>query len=226
VIQEIFEGVYTVQIEGYGEQLATRNLVPGVKAYGERLLKHGSIELRVWDPFRSKLAAALKKELKLLPLKKESRVLYLGAAAGTTVSHVSDIVDEKGVVFAVEFSARSMRELMIVCEPRKNVIPILADARFPLSYRGYVDSVDVLYVDVAQPDQAQIAVENSKYYLKKNGWVLLSVKSRSVDVAAEPSKVYAQQKAVLIENGFEITCETNLSPYEKDHEFVVAKAGS
>jgi fibrillarin-like pre-rRNA processing protein len=223
-MQEIFEGVYTVQIEGYGEQLATPNLVPGVKAYGERLVKRGSLELRVWDPYRSKLAAALKKELNFLPIKKGSKVLYLGAAAGTTVSHVSDIVGEKGMVYAVEFSARSMRELMIVCEPRRNVVPILADARFPLGYRNYVDAVDALYVDVAQPDQAQITVDNAVLYLRKNGWVLLSVKSRSVDVAAEPNKVYAQQKAVLVENGFEIVSETDLSPYEKDHEFVVAKS--
>ncbi|MEM3795172.1 MAG: fibrillarin-like rRNA/tRNA 2'-O-methyltransferase, partial [Thermoprotei archaeon] len=73
------------------------------------------------------------------------------------------------------------------------------------------------------PDQAEITAENSKVYLKKEGWVVLNVKARSVDVAVEPAKVYEQQKKVLLDTGFKIIQEVELSPYEKDHDFIVAK---
>ncbi|PSN90281.1 fibrillarin [Candidatus Marsarchaeota G2 archaeon OSP_D] len=219
----LFDGVYQVDVEGYGQQLATLNLVPGVRSYGERLIKTDFGELRVWDPYRSKLAAAIRKGIRTMPITTSSRVLYLGAAAGTTVSHISDIVGLSGVVYAVEFSARSIRELLVACENRQNVVPILADARRPLEYRRYVDCVDVVYADVAQPDQAEITVENAKVYLRREGWVVLNIKARSVDVAVEPTKVYDQQRSVLLDAGFKIIEEVELSPYEKDHDFIIAK---
>lgn len=223
MVKRLFDGVYLVDVEGYGEQLATLNLVPGVRVYGERLVKTEVGELRVWDPYRSKLAAAIRKGLKTMPIVGGSRVLYLGAAAGTTVSHVSDIVGPGGIVYAVEFSARAIRELLVSCEKRTNVVPILADARKPMDYRGYVDCVDVVYADIAQPDQAEITVENARVYLRRGGWVVLNVKARSVDVAVEPAKVYEQQRRVLLGAGFKIVEETELSPYEKDHDFVLAR---
>jgi fibrillarin-like pre-rRNA processing protein len=219
----LFDGVYLVDVEGYGQQLATVNIVPGTRSYGERLIKSEFGELRVWDPYRSKLAAAIKKGLRTMPITNGTSVLYLGAAAGTTVSHVSDIVGPRGLVYAVEFSARSIRELLVACENRKNVVPILADARRPMDYREYVDGVDVVYVDIAQPDQAEITVENTKVYLKRRGWVVLNIKARSVDVAVEPSKIYDQQKTVLTKSGFKIIEEVDLSPFEKDHDFIIAK---
>lgn len=223
MVRQLFDGVYLVELEGYGEQLATLNLVPGVRVYGERLIKSDLGELRVWDPYRSKLAAAIKKGIKTMPISSGSRVLYLGAATGTTVSHVSDIVGPKGVVYAVEFSARAIRELLMSCEKRLNVVPILADARRPMEYRKYVDCVDVVYVDVAQPDQAEITVDNARVYLKRGGWVVLNVKARSVDVAMEPSKIYEAQRRVLVKAGLSVVEEVELSPYEKDHDFILAR---
>ena len=63
------------------------------------------------------------------------QVLYLGAASGTTVSHVSDIVGPEGLVYAVEFSHRSGRDLINVAKKRTNIIPIIEDARHPHKYR-------------------------------------------------------------------------------------------
>jgi fibrillarin-like pre-rRNA processing protein len=218
--KEVSEGIYLLESDT-GELLATRNLVPGQRVYGERLVQEG-FELRVWDPYRSKLAAAIRKGLKTIPIKPGSVVLYLGAAAGTTVSHVSDIVGKEGVVYAVEFAARSMRELITSCESRKNVIPVLADARQPLGYRDIVDSVDVVYEDVAQPDQAKILIDNSRIYLRPGGYAMIAVKSRSVDVAAEPETVFAQEKKTLEEGNMKVVEEVELSPFEKDHKLMVA----
>ncbi len=81
------------------------------------------------------------------------------------MSHVSDIVGPEGVVYAVEFSARSGRDLVNMAKKRTNVIPIVADARKPLGilnliiqlniliyfieYRMLLSMVDVVFADVA-----------------------------------------------------------------------------
>lgn len=65
------------------------------------------IEYRIWNPFRSKLAASILAGIDNIHIKPGAKVLYLGAASGTSVSHVSDIVGPEGSVFAVEFSHRS-----------------------------------------------------------------------------------------------------------------------
>ena len=82
--------------------IATKNLNPGTSVYGEELIQE-DVEYRIWNPRRSKLAAALLNGLKNLELDDASKVLYLGASTGTTVSHISDIVIN-GRIYAVEFS--------------------------------------------------------------------------------------------------------------------------
>ena len=51
---------------------------------------------------------------------------------GTTVSHVSDIVGPNDLVFAVEFSHRSGRDLVNVAKTRINIVPIIADTPFKI----------------------------------------------------------------------------------------------
>ena len=96
------------------------------------------IEYRVWNPFRSKLGAAILGGVDQIHIKPGAKVLYLGAASGTTVSHVSDIVGPEGLVYAVEFSHRSGRDLINVAKKRTNIIPIIEDARHPHKYRMLV----------------------------------------------------------------------------------------
>jgi len=221
---QTFQGVYKVILEDGSERFATKNLTPNRTVYGERIVKSGDEEYRVWDPFRSKLAAALLKGLRHLPIRKNDRVLYLGAASGTTASHVSDIVGGDGIVYCVEFSHRSIRDLIDnVCRFRENMAPILADARFPMRYTSLVGKVDVVYCDIAQPEQAKILAENAKVFLKKGGWVMLAVKARSIDVTKEPSEIYRREIDVLRREGFSIKEVVNLEPYEKDHVMVVAE---
>lgn len=107
------------------------------------------IEYRVWNPYRSKIAAAVIGGVSDIYIKPGSKVLYLGAASGTTVSHVSDIVGPSGTVYAVEFSPRSGRDLVNMSKKRTNVVPIVGDARKPWEYRILVSMVDVVFADVA-----------------------------------------------------------------------------
>jgi fibrillarin-like pre-rRNA processing protein len=200
---------------------ATLNLVKGDNVYGEKLVKYEGEEYRIWDPFRSKLAAALKKGMKNMPIKNGSKVLYLGASTGTTVSHISDIVGPLGLVFAVEPATRVARDLIEnVASKRKNVVPILEDARKPHSYFAVFGKVDVLYCDIAQPDQTDIAIANCLAYLKLGGMMLLVVKTRSIDVTMDPRVVVAQEASKLKKNGFQIDQIINLEPFDRDHGMI------
>ena len=200
---------------------ATLNLVKGNNVYGEKLIKYEGEEYRLWDPFRSKLAASLKKGMKSMPIMNGSKVLYLGASTGTTVSHVSDIVGSSGIVFAVEPATRVARELIEnVALKRKNVVPILEDARKPQSYFAVFGKVDVVYCDIAQPDQTEIAILNCRAYLKQGGVMLLVVKTRSIDVTMEPRAVVLQESNKLEKNGFSLGQVINLEPFDKDHSMI------
>ena len=217
-------GIYVATFEDGTERLATINLAPGRNVYGERLVAWEDVEYRIWDPFRSKLAAGILKGLKTLPVQPSHKVLYLGAASGTTASHISDIVGANGQVYCVEFSARSIRELVNnVCAFRSNMTPILEDARMPRRYSMFVGTVDDIYCDIAQPEQAKILAENADLFLKRDGWIILAVKSQSIDVTMEPSDVYKKEIKTLKSRGFAISDVVNLEPYEKAHAMVVGK---
>jgi fibrillarin-like pre-rRNA processing protein len=218
-------GTYVILTDNAnGKFLATQNLIDGNSVYGEKIIKFDDIEYRLWDPFRSKLAGAIMKGLKENPIKESSRVLYLGASTGTTVSHVSDIIGNNGIIFPVEPSARVARELLEnVCSKRKNIIPILSDARNYLKYYGYFGIVDIVYSDIAQPDQTMIAIDNCKSYLKDNGDLLIIIKTRSIDVLTDPKIVTQNEAQKLEDNNFTIIQIINLEPFEKDHALIHAK---
>ncbi|MGB9719125.1 MAG: fibrillarin-like rRNA/tRNA 2'-O-methyltransferase [Candidatus Anstonellales archaeon] len=214
-MKEKFPGVFEEKNEAY-----TLNMVKGKKVYGERVITIEGKEYRRWDPFRSKLAAAIRNGLKAFPFSENTKLLYLGASTGTTVSHLSDIIT-KGEIYAVEISHQSMNSLMETAEKRENIIPILADARKPESY-AEIGKVDAIYQDIAQPDQDDILILNAKKFLKKGGYALFCVKSQSIDVTKKPEEVFENVKK-KIKQHFEIEEEIALDPYDKDHLFLVLK---
>jgi len=220
-----FAEIYQAFLEDGAQRLATRNLAPGRTVYGERLIRFKRVEYRVWDAFRSKLAAAIIKGVKTVPITLGNRVLYLGAASGTTPSHVSDIVGEKGHVYCVEFASRSIRDLVNnVAAYRLNMSPFLADARFPEKYAMFIPGkVDCIYCDIAQPEQARVLADNADLFLADNGWVMLAVKAQSIDVTKEPSEVYEGEINIMKARGFQVEEVVHLEPYDKAHVMIVAK---
>ncbi len=179
--------------------------------YGERMLEG----YRVWDPYRSKFAAydLLGGGLDLTP---GMRVLYLGAANGTTVSHVADYVE---TVYAVEFAPRPMQDLLEVARRRKNIVPIMADANRPDAYASFMEEVNLVYQDVAQPNQVEIA-EKNLVFLKPGGHLVLMLKTRSVDVRRDPADVVAEARAGL-EQHLDVVEVRWLEPYHHDHAAIV-----
>ena len=215
------QNIFWFQVEGE-KKLATENLIPGNQVYNEKLVKIKGTEYRIWNPFRSKLAATIMNGLRDFPFMQKSSVLYLGVSTGTTISHISDIVGQNGIIFGVEHTSRVARDFLDrVSSHRKNIIPIIQDARKPQEYFSVFKKVDVAYVDIAQPDQTNIAIDNCKMYLKSNDYLFLVIKTRSIDVTKDPKKVISNEIKKL-EPLFEIKQIINLQPYDKDHAIVIA----
>lgn len=202
-----------------GTTLYTENLVPGQSVYGEKLVPHIGIEYRAWNPKRSKLGAFILKGCKTFPFEEKSTILYLGAATGTTSSHLSDIVRD-GMVYCVEISPLPFRKLVSLCETRHNMTPLLADANNPEGYEQLVGKVDVLYQDIAQRNQVDIFLKNLRF-LEEHGVAYLMVKARSIDVSMDPKDVYSSAKERLQEEGLNVVESSDLAPYEKDHMAIV-----
>jgi len=191
------------------ERLATR----GEPVYGEPT----DDEWRAWNPHRSKLGAMLELGMEM-GLAGGETALYLGAAAGTTVSHVADFA---GPTYAVEFAARPLRDLLDAVESRPRLFPLLADARAPEEYAHVVEPVDVIVQDVATRGQAAVAATNARF-LRPDGRLLLAVKARSEDVTAAPEAVFEGALDELRET-YEILETSRLEPYHGDHLGVVAR---
>ncbi len=217
------EDFFWVRVDGE-KRPATENMVPGNKVYGERVGSKKGVEYRVWDPFRSKLAASIMNGLDNFPFKARSSVLYLGASTGTTVSHLSDIVGANGMIFAVEHASRVARDLLDrVADHRSNIIPIIQDARRPGEYFSVYGKVDVVYADIAQPDQTEITIANCDKFLKAGGFLFMVVKTRSIDVTKSPGEV-VRSETKKIARCFDVLQTMDLRPYDKDHAMIIARS--
>lgn len=154
-------------------------------------------------------------------MKPGTKVLYLGAANGTTVSHVSDLVGETGIVYAVEISERSGRDLIQMSKKRPNIVPIIDDARKPQNYRFLIPTlVDVIFADVAQPDQARILAFNAQHFLKNNGGYVFSIKANCIDSTEDPETIFKDQIKKLKTYGLKSKEQVTLEPFERGHAVV------
>ncbi|CAG9310566.1 unnamed protein product [Blepharisma stoltei] len=220
-----FPGIFIAR--GNEDSLVTKSFAPGESVYQEKRIPvqvgEDKIEYRVWNPYRSKIAAAILGGIDQIWIQPGAKVLYLGAASGTTVSHVSDIVGPEGAVYAVEFSHRSGRDLVNMAKRRTNVVPIVDDARHPMRYRMLVPMVDVIFADVAQRDQARILAHNAQHFVKNGGHFVISIKANCIDSTVEPSVVFEREIETLKEMGFVPKEMLTLEPYEVDHAVVAGE---
>lgn len=220
-MQELFEGIYSD-----GKKLYTKNLLSGKKVYGERLVIIGGSEYREWDITRSKYAAAVKNGLRESLFFNGAKVLYLGSAEGTTVSHVSDIVGKEGTIIGVDLSEIAMLKLTKLAEERQNIFPILSDAQKTSENEetiteAFNGKADALFQDISQRNQADIFVRNA-VFLKKGGLGAIAIKTKSISQAKNKEKVLEEEKKTL-QKEFEILQTINLEPFEKHHYVILVK---
>ena len=214
--ERIFDGVYRID-----KRLFTANSTPGYSVYGEEMVDSDGVQYRSWNPYRSKLSAALMKGLKEFAFGKGMSILYIGGATGTTVSHISDIVGESGRIYCIELSERNMRELVKVCEAKRNILPILADAGYPDSYAQVMGECDIIYQDASARDQSGILLANSRY-LKKGGIAYFIIKSQSIDISRKPGDVF-KDELKKVSGTYEVVEKVDIEPYDMLHMFAVLR---
>ncbi|MHA2363092.1 MAG: fibrillarin-like rRNA/tRNA 2'-O-methyltransferase [Candidatus Hodarchaeales archaeon] len=205
---------------------ATINNNPGKTVYNERLFKQNNIEYRTWDPYKSKLAACIFEQMKEIPdLVEMERILYLGAATGTTVSHISDIISNYDCkILALEFSTRVARRLIQLSQSsqsRSNIVPIIADARSPSNYASLVWSVDFIFQDISQINQAQIFIDNVQTFLKPGNKSIFVIKAHSIDSTRPVDDVANEQIDALEKSGLKIEEVLDISNFEKAHRAIL-----
>ncbi len=216
-LKQIFDGIYSD-----GRRIYTENSVKGKKVYGERLLSAKGKEFREWNPFRSKLGAGIKKGIKS-PIKKGNNVLYLGAAEGTTISHISDIIGEKGVIVGIDISARVMHKLVELSKERKNLIPYLEDAGKVDETKKELQEVvfDFLFQDISQKNQTEIFLNNAKTFLKKGNPAMISIKARSI--SQKSAKQILNEEKNKLGKEFFVKHAVFLDPFQKEHLLVLCE---
>ncbi|XP_033138774.1 probable mediator of RNA polymerase II transcription subunit 36b [Brassica rapa] len=187
-------GVFMIA-KGRDCTILTKNLVPGKALYNEERLsvqnEDGTeVEYRVWDPFRSDLAAAVVGGADNIWIKPGAKVLYLGAASGTIVSH-------EGCVYAIEISEKSGRELVNMAKTRPNVIPVIEDARNPAKYKML----------------AMILALNASFFLKTRGHFSLIINADIHHLTMQPEEVYSNERKKLLEDELRPSEQVTLEPY-------------
>lgn len=207
------------------QKMFTKNLTPGQVFFGETILKLDGTEYRHFDPYRSKIAAALAKKINQSGVREGDVILYLGASHGYTISFLSDIIGQKGLIFGVDSAYKIFRSLFHVSNLRHNVVPLYADAAKPTSYAKNICCVDVVYQDLAQKEQAEIFDANYTLYAKEGGIGIFVIKTRSIDVAAAPKNVVESVKKKMVSLGYTLLDAKALDPFEKDHFLLLVTKG-
>ena len=210
-----------------GKSIWTRNANKGVSVKGERRKRTGKIEWRRWDPYKSKVAAALLKTngdpSQILP-DPGSVCLYLGASSGTTVSHIHDHVcgaenHHNGQLMAIEISPRMMRDLQTLAEQRKGLIPVLTDARDVNGYATMMrGKAQWIHQDLSIADQAQNFISIAEKILSKGGTGILSLKAATErSIEGEDESRFARAESLLRQSSLDFIERIDIEQYQKQH---------
>ena len=220
-----FAGVFIAR--GKYDSLVTLNLTPGKDAEGEKLIKQEIksetptfLEYRVWNPFRSKLGASILGGIEDIHIKPGTKVLYLGAACGITISHISDIIGSDGLLYAVESSLHDAGKLLTLAKDRPNIVPIVEEASEPWRYQKLVGTVDTIYCDLPGPDQVTVLAANANCFLQPNGAFLIVISSDAISSEDADEVIYANEVKRLRENEFKPYEQLTLEPYERSHAVI------
>ena len=230
--------IFQIQI-GNEEQLATKNMVKGTKTHKEKIVIVNNEEFLEWNPYKSKLAAAIRNGLQILPIIKNSKVVCINPLEDSTILHISNIVGSNGSVFVIDINKNKKSFLNKLVDTHKNIIPIY-DTVDELSFSSSITGkVDALYVDIPESEQIEQIVEKYGSLLKNEGFLMLiAKKDDNAIIENDIAGWMAEQRAGLnkireittkLKSQFEIIQEINLGlnygmrPYHKFYAFILAQ---
>ena len=101
------------------------------------------------------------------------------------------------------------------------MIPILADANKPETYKDRITNVNIIFQDIAQKIQVEILFKNLMF-LNPKGYVVIAIKSRSIDVTQNPRKIFREVEEKL-STRLKIIDKRELDPFERDHILFVCQ---
>ena len=230
--------IFQIQI-GNEEQLATKNIVEGTKTHKEKIVIVNDEEFLEWNPYKSKLAAAIRNGLQILPIIKNSKVVCINPLEESTILHISNIVGSKGSVFVIDVDKNKKSFLNKLVNTHKNIIPIYDTVDELSSSSSITGKVDVLYIDIPESEQIETIVEKYGSLLKNEGFLMLiAKKDDNAIIENDIAGWMAEQRAGLnkireittkLKSQFEIIQEINLGinyaaePYHKFYIFILAQ---
>ena len=129
-------------------------------------------QYRNWNPFYSKLAAALFNGLEIFPFKSDSKIFYSDSSSTTTLNHLLDIVDSKGTIYLQKNNSAKIKNL-------KNVVVVDQEKIPTLSSNGLKESFDVIYLDIITNENLRTQILNHEKTLKNSGFLIIILNSIS-----------------------------------------------
>ena len=199
-------------------RLTTKNLVKGFKFKNEKLIYRDQNELRLWKPYRSKLAAGIINGLEIIPLSEDSRILYFGIKNGITLNHMSDIVGQNGKIFAIseqiDYSLKNLSKI------KENII-LLEQDKSKNFERLITEKVDLLFVDLPETNFSEIII-NFKKFLHDSGFLIFIFRTKDARVKNKNSENKLDLFDELNSN-FQIIQIINLTDFFKEFSMVLAK---
>ena len=205
------------------KKLATLSNVSTNQDYKENLVEMNGKQYSIWNPYTSKLAAAIINGIEIYPILKKTKILYVDPATEKTVKHISDIVGINGKIFVVRNIMKNSKNFLEqIVKNRSNIFTIVLDKTNPARLTGMTEMVDVIYIDIAEHNQTEIAIQNCKNHLRIGGFLMLIVPTKNIDFANNPSKKNQEERKKL-QTSFDIIQEINLTDFFKEYSMVIAK---
>ena len=205
------------------KKLATLNNADVNKIYNEKLIEIDGKQYNIWNPYTSKLAAAIVNGMEIFPILKKTQILYFDTTVDKTLNHISDIIGVNGRIFVVrDIIENSKKFLEDDSNNRTNVVSITQEKNgVPAKFAPNIETVNVVYVDIAQNNETDIAIQNCKNYLINGGFLMLVVPTRKID-AINPNRQNLEERQKL-QSSFEIIQQINLTDFFKEHSMIIAK---
>ena len=205
------------------KKLATLSNLSTNQDYEENLVEMYGKQYSIWNPYMSKLAAAIINGMEIFPILKKTKILYLDPTSEKTIKHISDIVGINGKIFVVRNIMKNSKNFLEqIAKNRSNIFTIIPDKTNPARLTGMTEMVDVIYIDIAEHNQTEIAIQNCKNHLRIGGFLMLIVPTKNIDFANNPSKKNQEERKKL-QTSFDIIQEINLTDFFKEYSMVIAK---
>ena len=206
------------------KKLATLNNADVNKIYNEKLIEMDGKQYNIWNPYTSKLAAAIVNGMEIFPILKKTQILYFDTTVDKTLNHISDIIGVNGRIFVVrDIIENSKKFLEDDSNNRTNVVSITQEKKsIPAKFVPNIETVNVVYVDIAQNNETDVAIQNCKNYLINGGFLMLVVPTRKIDFANNPDRQNLEERQKL-QSSFEIIQQINLTDFFKEHSMIIAK---